>query len=199
MSQDTVDIDSPEFLERLRKYDPDAFTLLFRALKDRIYGLALRLTRNRDDAEEVLQEAFFAAFDKIETFKGNSRLSTWIYAIASNAALSRLRKKESKNVTLTDELLPTLEKNLFNRGELVFAVDPSDPTMQHELEQKLEEAIETLPEGHKEIFVMKELEHIPIKEIAAAFDLNPGAVKTRLHRARLMLRSRLSDYWGVPV
>ena len=187
------DVETPEFLARLQKYDPEAFRILFRTFQDRIYNLGFRLLRNAEDAEEIMQEAFLAVFDKIGTFQGRSKLSTWVYAIASNAALSRIRKNHG-GVTFADESSKKTEQNLFRNEDTVFRVNENDPLVVEELQKRLEKAIQELPEGYREIFIMKELEDIPVKEIATIVDINPGAVKTRLHRARLMLRAKLSDF-----
>lgn len=188
------DLESAEFIDRLKQHDEAAFRLLVETFQDRIYNLALRLTRNAQEAEETLQETLLSVFDKIHTFESRSRLSTWIYAITSNAALSRLRKKSNAAVTFDEDAL--LNSNWTRNPGIVFQVaGDRDPLLLEELQQRLEAAIETLPSGYRELFVMKEIEKLPIKTIADAFGLNPGAVKTRLHRARLLLRARLSDYW----
>jgi RNA polymerase sigma-70 factor, ECF subfamily len=170
------DLESAEFINRLKQRDEAAFRRLVEAFQDRIYNLAMRLTRNAQEAEETLQETLLSVFDKIHTFESRSRLSTWIYAITSNAALSRLRKKSNAAVTFDEEAL--LNSNWTRNPGIVFQVDND-----HD------------PSGYRELFVMKEIQKLPIKDIADAFGLNPGAVKTRLHRARLLLRARLSDYW----
>ncbi len=188
-------VDSPEFLERLKTYDSEAYRELFETLHDRIYNLAYRLTRNAEEAEEVLQEAFLSVFDKIHTFQGKSRLTTWIYAIASNAALSRLRKKDSQAVTFNEEGPLNIDGSLLRNPTVLFDVEKKDPLIVQELQERLEKAIDELPDGYREIFIMKEIEKMPIKDIAPVFNINPGAVKTRLHRARLLLRAKLSDYW----
>lgn len=193
-SSEPASVDHPDFVERLKQYDAEAYRELFQTLHDRIYNLAYRLTRNSEDAEEILQEAFFSVFDKIHTFQGKSRLTTWIYAIASNAALSRLRKKDSQAVTFNEESNLNQEGALF-RNPVSFDIQKNDPVIVKELQERLEQAIDELPDGYREIFIMKEIEKMPIKEIAPVFNINPGAVKTRLHRARLLLRAKLSDYW----
>ncbi len=190
------DLESPEFLARLKKYDAEAFRILVEAFRDRIYNLGVKLLRNPEDAEEVLQETLLSVFDKIDTFEGRSRLSTWIYAIASNAALSRLRKKSSQNVTFGEEETLNISEGWFRNASEAFNINKNDPVVLKELQDRLEAAIESLPEGYRELFILKEVENVPIKDIAATFGIRPGAVKTRLHRARLMLRARLSDYWN---
>jgi RNA polymerase sigma-70 factor, ECF subfamily len=195
ITANSPDLESAEFLEKLRTHDGEAFQLLVGTLKDRLYNLAFRLLRNREDAEEVLQEAFLTIFDKIGTFQGKSKLSTWIYAIVSNAALSRIRKKGSEPVTFPDDNPLTMEKALFRNSQVVFEPKTDDALIRKEMQEKLGKAIDALPQGYRELFIMKEIQKIPIKDIAAVVHLNEGAVKTRLHRARLLLRAHLSDYW----
>ena len=190
------DLESPEFLARLKKYDGDAFRVLVEAFRDRIYNLGVRLLRNPEDAEEILQETLLSVFDKIGSFEGRSKLSTWIYAIASNAALSRLRKKSTQNVTFDEEDTLNVSQGWFRNAAESFNINKNDPVLLRELQDRLDSAIESLPEGYRELFVLKEVDMMPIKDIAALFGIRPGAVKTRLHRARLMLRARLSDYWN---
>ncbi|MBX7059726.1 MAG: RNA polymerase sigma factor [Leptospirales bacterium] len=188
------DLESPEFLEQLRRGEEAAFRRLVDAYRDRIYNLTLRLTRNPDDAEELTQETFLAVFDKIGGFEGRSRLSTWIYAIASNGALSRLRKKGQNSVAFDEEILARSDWE--RNPTTIFSVrKEDDPVLLEELQERLERAIGSLPDGYRELFILKEVQELPIKEIAGIFGINGGAVKTRLHRARLMLRARLSDYW----
>ena len=190
------DLESPEFIARLKEQDSAAFSQLVRAYQDKIYNLALRLPRNAEEAEEVLQETLLSVFNKIHTFQERSRLSTWIYAITSNGALSRLRKKSSQSVTFEEDTLLKTESSWFRNSKVVFEVtDHNDPVILKELQERLNAAIETLPDGYREIFIMKEINKMPVKEIAGIVGINPGAVKTRLHRARLLLRAKLSDYW----
>lgn len=189
------DVDSPEFVERLKAYDESAFQLLITKFKDRVFNLTLRLTRNPDDAEEVVQEAFLAIFDKINTFKGKSKLSTWIYAIAYNAALNRIKKNNSSAVTFEDETALNIDPAWLRNKNVIFSPGGEVPLLQKELQEKLNHAIDALPNGYREIFILKEIEKLSVKDIAEIFEINPGAVKTRLHRARLILRAKLSDYW----
>jgi len=195
-SEAEEDLESPEFLERLRRGEEAAFRQLIAGFQDKIYNLAMRLTRNSDEAEEVLQETLLAVFDKVSGFEGRSRLSTWIYAIASNGALSRLRKKANNSVTFDEDVLLNAEKPWSRNHNVLFTVpEDRDPLIREELQGRLEQAIEELPDGYRELFIMKELQKMPVKEIAGIYGIKEGAVKTRLHRARLLLRAKLSDYW----
>ena len=193
--QTATDMESPEFLERLRSFEPAAYRDLVRGYENRVYSLAYRLMKNAEDAEEVLQETFMSIFSKIHTFQERSRLSTWIYAITSNAAFTRLRKKSERYVTFPDDEVLTYQKSWFRNHAEDFEKDWKDPVLNRELSERLDEAIDSLPEGYREIFILKEIQEMSVKDIGAVFDIKPGAVKTRLHRARLMLRAKLSDYW----
>jgi len=189
-------IEGEDFLERLKKNDEEAFSILVKTLQDRIYNLALRIVRNVEEAEEILQETFLSVFDKIDSFQGKSKLSTWIYAIASNAALSKIRKKSNDTVTFDDDTSLNLDTFLLKNTRENFQLNKDDTLVLKELREKLDTAIDSLPDGYRELFLLKEVEKLQIKEIAHILNLNPGVVKTRLHRARLQLRAILSDYWS---
>lgn len=189
-------VETPEFIARLKQYDAEAFRDLVRLFQQKIYNLSYRLTRNPEEAEEVLQDTLLTIFNKIHTFQERSRLSTWIYAITSNGALSRLRKKKEPTVTFDDEISLKKDRALFRNGSTIFSIkDDKDPLVEKELAELLETAIDSLPDGYREIYVMKELNKMPIKDVAEIIGIKAGAVKTRLHRARLILRAKLSDYW----
>ena len=189
-------LESPEFIQRLKNGDALAFQDLFNAYYNRVYNLAMRLTRNPDEAEEILQETFLSVFDKIHTFQERSRLSTWIYAITSNGALSRLRKKSESYVTFGEDVPLNIDVSWFRNGSILFDIKTEDPVIKNELRDRLEQAIDSLPDGYRELFVMKEIQKMSVKEVADIVGIKPGAVKTRLHRARLLLRARLSDFWS---
>lgn len=188
-------LNDDDFVRRLREYDEKAYEILLEALKDRIYNLALRLTRNNEEAEEVVQETFLAIFNKIDTFQGKSRLTTWIYSIAYNAALNRLKKNNSRMVTFEDEANLNIDPSWLRNKSANFELDSERPVLEKELQDRLKVAIDSLPDGYREIFILKEVEKMPVKDVAEIYGINPGAVKTRLHRARLILRAKLSDYW----
>lgn len=189
-------IESREFIDRLKAWDREAFKILVQTFQDKIYNLGYRITRNPEEAEEVLQDTLLTIFNKIHTFEGRSRLSTWIYAITSNGALSRLRKKKEPTVTFDDEISLKNDSALFRNGSTFFQPDDiKDTLIEKELSDLLDNAICSLPDGYREIYVMKELHNIPVKEVAKIVGIKTGAAKTRLHRARLILRAKLSDYW----
>lgn len=159
-----------------------------------VYRLALRLTGNAAEAEDVVQETFLSAFKAIDKFENRSSLATWLYRIAHNAALMRLRRARPDQVSVDDE-------ELFGEGFLVpaqlhdWCCLPEQDFESSETRAELERAIKDLPEKLRVVFVMRELEGLSTEETAQALGISIDATKVRLHRARLQLRERLSSYF----
>ena len=160
-----------------------------------IYRLALRLMKNEEEAEDVVQETFFSAFKAIDSFEGRSTLSTWLYRIAYNAAMMRLRgpapQMLSVEETLSSETQAVVPRQLFD-----WCCLPEEDFESDEVRIELEQAIQEMPESLKTVFVLRELEGLSTAETADALDISEGAIKVRLHRGRLWLRERLTPYFA---
>jgi RNA polymerase sigma-70 factor (ECF subfamily) len=159
-----------------------------------VYNLALRLTRDSDEAAVVLQETFLKTFASLSRFRARSRLATWIYRIAVNEALQRLRrgKTERRFVDLDDlEADPTRDLSFVARA---FDESPHALLENRELRERLEEAIGELPPKHRAAFVLVDIEGLPLREAARDAGTTIAALKSDLHRARLFLRDRLAAY-----
>ena len=159
-----------------------------------VYRLALRLMQHEADAEDVVQETFLSAFKAIDDFQGRSELSTWLYRITYNTAMMRLRKHQPDTVSVEEteaaddgSLVPT---QLFD-----WCCLPESDFENNETRAHLEQAIRDLPEKLRVVFVLRELEGLSTDETATALDISNETVKTRLHRARLWLRERLSIHF----
>jgi RNA polymerase sigma-70 factor, ECF subfamily len=181
-------------LGRLRAGDKTACAECIELHSPAVYRLALRLTRDEAEAEDVVQETFFNAFKGIDRFDGRSALSTWLYRIAHNAALMRLRKVKPEAMSIEDEALSD-DGGLVPRQLFDWCCLPEQDFDTDEARAELERAIGELPERLRAVFTLRELEGLSTEETATALDLSPEAVKTRLHRARLWLRERLSTYF----
>ncbi len=159
-----------------------------------VYRLALRLMENEAEAEDVTQETFLNAFKAMDSFEGRSGLGTWLYRIAYNAAMMRLRRPNPQTVSVEETLAyqgqATIPRQLFD-----WCCLPEEDFESDEVRAELEQAIYDLPDGLKAVFVLRELEGLSTSEAAEALDLSEGAAKVRLHRARLWLRERLSPYF----
>lgn len=182
-------------LERLRADDPLAFAQLVEENQGQIYNLALRMLNDPQEAEDVLQETFLSAFKALPDFEGRSSLGTWLYRIASNASLMRLRKKRPETVSV-DEPLATDDGEYLPRQLTDWTNLPEEELLNSETRRVMDQAIGELPESLRIVFVLRDLEGLSTAETGEVLDLSEGAVKTRLHRARLWLRDRLSGYFA---
>jgi len=180
---------------RLKAGDQAAYAQLVEEQAARIYRLALRMMGNEADAEDVLQETFLSAFRSIDSFEERSSLSTWLYRIATNAALMRLRRKEPEQVSV-DEPLERDDGDLLPRQFFDFCCLPEDDLLRDEARAEMLRAIEELPATLRSVFVLRDIEGLSTEETANALDLSISAVKSRLMRARLKLRERLSTYFS---
>lgn len=185
--------DESVLIEALLAGDKRACAWLVKAHSNQMYGVALRITGDPSDAEEVVQDAFISACNKVIHFEGRSKLSTWLYRITTNAALMRLRRRRDDTVSL-DEPQATDEGEILPRELGDWTVDPSRMALSQELLQVMEEAVESLPASLRAAFVLRDLQGLNTQEAAEALDITESALKVRLHRARLLLRERLAGY-----
>jgi RNA polymerase sigma-70 factor, ECF subfamily len=180
----------------LKSGDPDAFTEMVERYSGTVYNLALRMMRNNHmEAEEVLQETFISAFRALERFEGRSLLSTWLYRIAYNAALMRLRRREPVTVSI-DKPATNDEGDEVPRQLVDWGAGPEQALLNGELRMALDTAVSALPERLRSVFVLRDIEGLSTAETAAVLDLTETNVKVRLHRARLALRERLSSHFN---
>jgi RNA polymerase sigma-70 factor (ECF subfamily) len=184
-----------ELVSALKAGEPGAFTEMVERYSGVVYNLALRLMRNDPmEAEDVLQETFISAFRALDRFEGRSLLSTWLYRIAYNAALMRLRKRELPTVSI-DEPRETEEGDPIPRQLVDWGAVPDRILLDRELHNVLDTAVAALPETQRSVFVLRDIEGLSTAETAAILDLTETNVKVRLHRARLALRERLGAYF----
>jgi len=183
-------------VERLRRQESGAAEALVAAYGDRAYRLAIRITGNEQDAEEVVQDALWTAARKIDTFKGESAFGSWLYRIAANAAYQKLRARQSKRHEVPwADLSPSFDEQ-GHHAEPVgdWSARVEEPALQTELRTVLTTAINDLPGDYRTAFVLHDVEGLSNPEIAETLNISLAAVKSRVHRSRLFLRQRLSKY-----
>lgn len=176
----------------------EAFTELVNRYSDKVYRLAYRITGNPDDAEEVLQEVFIILIEKLGTFRQEARFSTWLYRVAANASYMFIRggKKNKENQVSFDDYKPYNDQGVLQGVQDNDWTDiPDYKLLSLEGSQLIEKAINELPEEYKIVFHMKDVEGMTSKEIAKILNLSLPAVKSRVLRARLFLRDKLSGYY----
>jgi RNA polymerase sigma-70 factor (ECF subfamily) len=187
-------IEETDFIARLKAGDKAACAECIEIHSPTIYRLALHLMENETDAEDVMQETFMSAFKAIDSFEGRSGLGTWLYRIAYNAAMARLRKPNPYTVPV-DEATTEIKQLAVPEQLFDWCCLPEEDFESSEVRSELEKAIHDLPESLKTVFVLRELEGLSTSDTAATLDMSQGAVKVRLHRARLWLRERLTPYF----
>jgi len=179
-------------VERSRGADVEAFEELVRRWSERVWRLALRITGNAADAEEVLQETFLSAYTKLGTFRGQSAFGSWLYRIAANRALMLLRTKRTRSEVDLEEVLPAFDENgKISNPATPLVWDQGDPVHRKRVAAALEAALVELPDTYRVVFLLRDVEGLDTADVAEALELSVPAVKTRLHRARLFLRDRL--------
>lgn len=184
-------------MKALKAGSQDAFTVMVERYSPTVYNLALRMLNNPQEAEEVLQETFISAFRSLDRFEARSQLGTWLYRIAYNAALMRLRKHQVP-VASIDEPMPGEEGEALPRELVDWTALPDRVLLAGELRGVLSAAIAELPETLRSVFVLRDIEGLSTAETAEVLGLTETNVKVRLHRARLALRERLTAYFAPP-
>jgi RNA polymerase sigma-70 factor (ECF subfamily) len=186
-----------DLLAGLQDGEPAAYRRLVELNSGNVYNVALKLLGDEQEAEDVLQETFLNAFRSIDRFEGRSKLSTWLYRIAYNASLMRLRKRKQMTAFSLDQ--PPTAMDGIDLNEPRHLVDwsqvPDDQLLTAEARWEMERAIADLPETLRSAFVLRDVQGLSGAETAEVLGISVQAVKNRLHRARLRLRDRLSEYF----
>jgi RNA polymerase sigma-70 factor (ECF subfamily) len=174
--------------------DIAAFEQLVKKYDRNVFRIAQHITQNREDAEDVVQDAFLKAYQNLKQFQGNSKFYTWLVRIAVNEALMKLRKRKTSKTVSMDEDVET-EDGSVPREVADWSPNPEQLFGQSELSDILAKTIQGLPTGFRTVFVLRDVEGLSTEETAETLGLSVPAVKSRLLRARLQLRERLSRYF----
>jgi RNA polymerase sigma-70 factor (ECF subfamily) len=196
----TLSPSDDELIARARAKDFAAFETLLGRYEDKVYRLAFRIVRNETDAKEILQETFVSIWRKLDTFKGDSQFGSWVYRIATNAALMRLRSQRRHPEVSTEELPIGY---LDNYGQPMPAGEnwskrPDDQLQSSELRTHIQTAVDGLPDIYRTVFIVRDVEGLSTEETAEALGISVPTVKTRLHRARIALRDAIGGYFDRP-
>src|SRR5215475_14137400 len=181
-------------VNRARAGDVQAFEKLVKQYDRQVFRIAQHITQNREDAEDVVQDAFLKAYEKLDQFQGNSKFYTWLVRIAVNESLMRLRKRRTGKMVSIDEDVET-EEGSVPRDLADWAPDSEQNYTQAELAEILRKTIQGLPPGFRVVFALRDVEGLSTEETAETLGLSVPAVKSRLLRARLQLRERLTRYF----
>jgi RNA polymerase sigma-70 factor (ECF subfamily) len=197
-----------ELIERARQKDFAAFETLLERYEDKVFRLAFRFVRNESDAKEILQDTFLSIWRKLDTFKGDSQFSSWVYRVTANAALMRLRSQRRHPQISTEDLPPGfLDSHGAGYGEGYgsghipspgenWAKRPDDQLQSDELRRHIQSAVDALPELYRTVFLVRDVEGMSTEETAELLGISVPTVKTRLHRARIALREAIAKYFN---
>lgn len=195
MSSSPIEIDDEAaVVAQARLGNANAFNELLRRYERKIFRLAMHITQNREDAEDVLQESFLKAYEHLDQFQGQSKFYTWIVRIAVNQALMKLRKRKSDRSVSLDDTVDTGEDTIV-REIAAWDENPEQKYSREELSQILTSAVDGLAPIYRAVFVLRDIDGLSTEEAAEALDLSVPAVKSRLLRARLQLREKLTRYF----
>lgn len=188
--------------ELVRKYardgDETSFEEIINRHADKVLGLALRITRSNEDAEEVFQEVFLTLTKKLDTFRGESKFSSWLYRVTANAAYMHIRAQKKHENTLSLENYSPYDEKGTLMGKIRYKDWSSRPDLvifSKEATEIIEKSVNELPESYRVVFHLRDVEGLSNEEVSKVLEISVPAVKSRLHRARLFLRDRLSDYF----
>jgi RNA polymerase sigma-70 factor (ECF subfamily) len=187
-------LDESVLVQQAREGDVSAFSELVRRYEAKIFRLAQHVTQNREDAEDVLQETFMKAYEHLDQFKGDSKFYTWVVRIAVNQALMKLRRRKADKSVSLDETIDTGEDTVV-REIAAWGEDPEQHFSRQELGEILDGAIQGLDPLYRSVFVLRDIEELSTEETADALGLSIPAVKSRLLRARLQLREKLTRFF----
>jgi RNA polymerase sigma-70 factor, ECF subfamily len=186
--------DELSLVQAAKKGDVGAFGELVKRYDRNVFRIALHITQNREDAEDVVQDAFLKAYENLEQFQGQSKFYTWLVRIAVNEALMKLRRRRPERMVSLDQEVQT-EEDSMPREVADWSPNPEQLYNQAELRDILGKTIQGLPPGFRTVFVLRDVEGLSTEETAQALELSVPAVKSRLLRARLQLRERLNRYF----
>jgi len=177
-------------VEKLRNKEENAFNMLVEQYSEKVYKFAFHITKNREDAEDSVQETMLSVFKNIDTFRGNSSFNSWIYRIASNFALMKLRVRTKHGIIDEGEREAITQRYVEKgRAELNYL------TIKQEMRLAIFNALTCIPADYREIFILRDVEEISNEEACRLLSSSLASVKSKLHRARTLLRHKLKKYY----
>ena len=184
-------------MELIKKFvnenDHKSYSEIVTRYSDKVHNLAMRITRNQEDTEEIMQDVFIIVYTKVNKFRGNSAFSSWLYRVTTNTAFMKLRKRRMQTSLGLDDV------NLIDKNSWVASrsenTDVNYISSRHQMRQEIENALAKLPDEYRTIFLLRDVDGLSNQEVGEIMKITIPAVKSRLHRSRLMLRKRLKFFY----
>ncbi len=182
-----------QLISEIKNNNESCFEELINRYSTKVFNLAMRITRNQEDAEDVLQEVCATVYTKIASFEGKSQFSSWLYRVAMNSSFMKIRSRKRRRTVSIEDLEPGGHQNWgSNRAELT---DIDTMSTRHELREAIERAVDDLPKEYKAIFVLRDIDGLSNQSVSEVLELSVPAVKSRLHRSRLLMREKLQPHY----
>jgi RNA polymerase sigma-70 factor (ECF subfamily) len=188
LSERAIDL---HLVEGMRNGDVAAFAEIVSRYTQKVHNLAFRISRNEEDTEEIVQDVFITVYNKIDKFEGKAAFSSWLYRITANTAFMKLRKRKQHLSISFEEAVESGSENY-----LLEASEPPFPGSRREIQEALEHALNHLPAEYRAIFVLRDVDGLSNHDVSGILGITVPAVKSRLHRSRLMLRRRLQRFFS---
>ena len=185
-----------QLVEDLKKGDQKAFDLFVDLYQKKIYALGINMTHNQMDAQDVAQDVLLTIFRKVHTFQGKSAFSSWVYRITLNAINMKLRSKKKEQAVSLEDAFPSFNGSGYHQEKIRDWSENADSLLfSNETKSVIQNAVNLLPEKEKVVFILRDVEGFSTEKVGDILELSAPAVKSRLHRARLFLRKKLSSYF----
>lgn len=196
VSKHPTDEQQPELSRLLKEHDELAYEELLNQYSNKVFRLAISLVKHREDAEDVTQEVFLTVCSRVSDLKESKALSSWIYRITVNASLIKIRKSRRFEQVSFEEDLPRFNRNgMHVKPVKDWSENPEEKASSKEVMDFIRENLKELPESYKVVFLLRDVEGLSNNEVAEVLDISLTATKSKLHRARLFMRERLSKYF----
>lgn len=183
-----------QLVKQFCKGSIEAFEEIIERYESKAFNLSMRFVKSQEDAEEVLQDVFTTLYHKLHGFEGKSAFSSWLYRIVVNASFMKLRKRRQTPTTSLEDI-PNLSQHTSIEKEMLLAERADTRTLAREIRETVEQAINRLPDEYRSVFVLRDVDGLTNQEVGEILDLSVPAVKSRLHRSRLMLRKKLLRFY----
>lgn len=182
-----------ELVKGVAKKEEGCLEELLAKYGSKVFNLALRITRNQEDAEEILQDVFITVFTKVNSFEHKSQFSSWLYRVTMNSSFMKIRARNRRRAVYLEDIESTTRQNWVGNRTEMFDVDFM--SSRHELRTAIETAIQDLPEDYRAIFVLRDIDGLSNEAVGKVLQLSVPAVKSRLHRSRLLMRQQLKQHY----
>ena len=186
-----------ELVKGVASREASCFEELLSRYGSKVLNLALRITRNQEDAEEILQDVFITVFTKVSSFEHKSQFSSWLYRVTMNSSFMKIRARNRRRAVYLEDIEPSTRQNWVGNRTEMFDVDFM--SSRHELRHAIEAAVQDLPEDYRAIFILRDIDGLSNEAVGRVLQLSIPAVKSRLHRSRLLMRQTLKKHYDAAV